>query len=168
MKRIAYMFGMLSLLAVSCSDDDGNDGEETPQEASLVGTWDFVALDATGVDEQQILLAEDVIEVLIQQNCDILTFTFADDQTVTADYRDFTETGRDVNPDGSGLLIECPEEVISSTSVWSLEGDQLTFVNGDLTEETVTIELTATQMIVPAEIVDEDNLAGAKAIFERQ
>ncbi len=169
MKRAMLSLFVASLLLFSCSSDDGDGATEMPEEISLVGVWEFTELNIDDVEtDQQIRLANDVIEVLVAQGCDILTFDFKADESVTASYRDFTETGRDVNPDGSGLLIECPDTVETSSSVWSLEGDQLTFVNEDMTEETVTIELTATQLIVPAELLDENNLMGAKAIFDRQ
>ncbi|QLG44596.1 lipocalin-like domain-containing protein [Costertonia aggregata] len=166
MKHTTLVVFFTAVLSFSCSSDNDNDMEMA--ENSIVGTWSFSELDLNGIDASgEIKLANDVIKVLVAQDCEILTFSFKDDDTVTATSKDFTETGRDVKPDGSGLLIECPANSVTESSVWNLEGDQLTFINEDQTQETVTIELDGNTLTIPAEVVNDDNLQGAKAIFKR-
>ncbi len=161
--RIALLFLSATLL-LACSSD--NDDENGGDDNSLIGTWSFTELNVDDADGE-IKLANEVIKVLISQGCDIFTFEFKSDQTMEAAFRDFTETGTDVNSEGTGLLIECPEnaEIISST--WSLEGDQLTIVDSDGMNDTVTIQLNGDTLTVSAEIIDEDNLEGAEAVFKR-
>lgn len=161
--RITLLFLSATLL-LSCSSD--NDGENEGGEESLIGTWSFTELNVDDADGE-IKLANEVIKVLISQGCDILTFEFKSDQTMEAEYRDFTQTGTDVNSGGTGLLIECPENAEITSSTWSLEGDQLTIVDDDGMNDTVTIQLNGDTLTVSAEIIDEDNLEGAEAVFKR-
>lgn len=165
-KNILFLLG-LALVLMSCSSDkDESDLNNDPN--TIVGIWSLTDLNVGDANSSEIAQAEDILDVLIAQDCEILTFDFKQDNTVTAVAKDFSETGRDVNASGTGLLIECPEESETSSSVWSLEGNQLTFINEDQTEETITIELNGNTLIIPAEVIDEDNLGGATAIFTRQ
>ena len=162
-----FLFIFSAMLFVACSSD--KDEDVANEQVSLIGSWNFTELDVTGVDDSNNLdLADDVIRFLIAQGCDIVVFDFNTDQTVDASVRDFTETGRDIGPDGASLLIECPENVTTQSSIWRLEGDQLTFITEDLTEETITIELTANTLTIPGEFINADNLSGTNAIFTRQ
>lgn len=166
MKRYILLCTVMTALVFSCSSDKEDD---LANENSIVGTWKFTELNVDNASaSNDIKLANEVIEVLTASGCDILVFEFKSDNTVTAVAKDFTETGRDVNSDGTGLLIECPSNVETSSSIWSLEGDQLTFVDENGLEETVTITLDGNTLTIPAEVVDEENLGGAEAIFERE
>lgn len=166
MKRYILLCTVMTALVFSCSSDKEDD---LANENSIVGTWKFTELNVDNASaSNDIKLANEVIEVLTASGCDILVFEFKSDNTVTAVAKDFTETGRDVNSDGTGLLIECPSNVETSSSIWSLEGDQLTFVDENGLEETVTIILDGNTLTIPAEVVDEENLGGAEAIFERE
>ena len=168
MKRNLLLLFLASAITFSCSSD--KDEENDPvEEASLIGTW---VLSEINVDDSStntnLNLAEDIINALIADGCDILTFTFSQDQTVVAESRDFTETGNDINPSGDGLLIECPENVEVDESVWSLDGDQLTFVDSDGLEETITINLEGNTLTIAGEAIDEDNLDDSDLIFTRE
>lgn len=166
MKRYILLCTVMTALVFSCSSDKEDD---LANENSIVGTWKFTELNVDNASaSNDIKLANEVIEVLTASGCDILVFEFKSDNTVTAVAKDFTETGRDVNSDGTGLLIECPSNVETSSSIWSLEGDQLTFVDENGLEETVTITLDGNTLTIPAEVVDEENLGGAEAIFKRE
>lgn len=167
MKKYLFFLCIGASFLFSCSSDKDEDNLKD-ESGSIVGTWSFTELNTDDADSSQIALSEDIIGVLIAQNCEILVFDFMDDNTVTAVSRDFTETGRDINLGGTGLLIECPSNSLTKSSIWSLEGNQLTFLNEDQTEETVTIELDGNTLIIPAEIINEENLGGAKAIFTRR
>ncbi|MGB5436335.1 MAG: lipocalin family protein, partial [Maribacter sp.] len=139
MKRYILLCTVMAALVFSCSSDKEDD---LAIENSIVGTWKFTELNIDNASSpNEIRLANDVIEVLTASGCDILVFEFKSDNTVTAVAKDFTETGRDVNSDGTGLLIECPSNVETSSSTWSLEGDQLSFIDENGLEETVTIKL---------------------------
>ncbi len=167
MKFKSLFLLVASIILFSCSKDKENDA--VTGEAALIGTWHFAELDVTTAQSpENIELANDVIEVLLENGCEILVFTFKADKTVDVRAKDFTETGVDVKPDGSGLLIECPANTETETSVWALDGDQLTFINSQGLSETITIELSGSSLIIPAEVINEDNLNGAKAIFVKK
>lgn len=166
MKKFILLCTVMAAMVFSCSSDKEDD---LANENSIVGTWKFTELNIDNASSpNEIRLANDVIEVLTASGCEILVFEFKSDNTVTAVAKDFTETGKDINSDGTGLLIECPSNVETSSSTWGLEGDQLTFVDENGLEETVTIKLDGDTLIIPAEIVNEDNLNGAEAIFIRK
>ncbi|MBD0850029.1 lipocalin family protein [Maribacter arenosus] len=166
MKRTTILYLFAFFFVFSCSTDKGDD---LLNEDSIVGTWKFTQLNIDNASSpNEIRLANDVIEVLTASGCEILVFEFKSDNTVTAVAKDFTETGRDVNPEGNGLLIECPTNVETSSSTWELDGDQLTFIDENAMEETITIKLDGDTLTIPAEVVNEDNLEGAEAIFTRK
>ena len=166
MKPYTLLYLFAFLFVFSCSTDKEDD---LLNEDSIVGTWKFTELNIDNANSSNdIRLANDVIEVLTASGCEILVFEFKSDNTVTAVAKDFTETGKDVNSDGSGLLIECPSNIETSSSTWGLEGDQLTFIDENGMEETITIILDGNTLTIPAEVVNEDNLKGAEAIFKRK
>jgi hypothetical protein len=164
MKRIILALVFCASISYSCSDDKEDDEINATE---LIGVWKFSKLDianATG----NVKLANDVLTVLVATGFDILNYNFKSDQTVTASLRDFTETGRDVNSGGTGLLIQCPSNVQTSTGIWELNGDKLSFIDANGNKETVTIQIDGDTLTVPGEVVNEDNLKGTKAIFKKQ
>lgn len=165
MKRIILAVIFCASLTFSCSEDKEADNEI--ESTSLVGIWKFSKIDATEATGN-IKLANDILTVLVASGCDILNYNFKSDQTVTASFRDFTETGNSVNQAGTGLLIECPENVTASSSAWSLEGDQLSFIDGKGKKVTVTIKIEGNTLTVPGEVINADNLSGTKALFKKQ
>lgn len=165
MKNILLLFIAVTM-AFSCSSDKDEEMEEEIKGDSIVGIWEFNELDATGATGN-VGLIEDILTKLVADDCDVVTFNFADNKTVVASIRDFTTTGVDVNPAG-GLLIECPEEVEVATTIWSLEGNMLTFLKENQQTEVITISLTGDTLIIPGEYINEDNLAGTKAVFKRK
>ena len=125
MKKYILLCTVMAALVFSCSSDKEDD---LANENSIVGTWKFTELNVDNASaSNDIKLANEVIGVLTASGCEILVFEFKSDNTVMAKAKDFTETGKDVNSDGTGLLIECPSNVETSSSIWGLEGDQLTF-----------------------------------------
>ncbi len=158
---------LLSIMLISCSTDQENETESTVETSSLIGLWSFSELDTDGATGN-VELSNDILTVLVAGGCDILTYDFKSDMTVTASVRDYTETGNSVNDSGTGLLIECPSDVVTTTSVWALDGDQLSFINSDGEIETITIELDGDVLIIPGEVINEDNLSGTDAIFTKQ
>jgi hypothetical protein len=158
---------LLFVMLFSCSTDQEQNADSTLSSSSLIGYWSFSELDTEGATDN-VELSNDILSVLVASGCDILSYDFKSDMSVTASVRDYTETGNSVNESGTGLLIECPSNVVTSTSVWELNDDQLSFINSDNEIETITIELDGDILIVPGEVINEDNLAGTDAIFVRQ
>lgn len=163
MKQSILSLFFLFLFIFSCS----NDKLDNEDSVTIVGEWKFKSLD-TNEASGNVELANDILMVLVAGGCDVLSFDFKTDHTVTSFYRDFTETGKDVNVAGTGLLIECPETVNVETTLWELTGNQLSFIDDDGAIKTVTIQIVGSTLIIPGEVLDENNLAGTKAIFEKQ
>ncbi|MGB5819668.1 MAG: lipocalin family protein [Saonia sp.] len=168
MKRNFLLLFLVATLTLSCSSDDNGDGE-TPAGDSLVGTWDFTEfrIDATTADAD-LLFAKGIADALLAEGCDILTFTFNADETVIAEVRNFDDVEVDLSGGGIGLSVECPTMVDMETSTWSLEGNQLTFVNEDMMNETITIQLDGDTLIIPAEILESENISEGEAVFTRR
>ncbi|MEK6152088.1 lipocalin family protein [Flavobacteriaceae bacterium 3-367] len=170
MKHKLILLFLAAALTFSCSSDSEDDnGNETPTEDALVGTWDLTTIEIDdSVTNDDLEFAKGIVEALVAQDCDLLTLTFAADGTLTIVERDFSGVSIDVNSGGDGLSIACPETQETDTVNWSLDGDQLTITFEDQTQETVTIQLSGNTLTVGAEFVDEDNLAGAEAVFEKR
>ncbi|MDP5230647.1 MAG: lipocalin family protein [Cellulophaga sp.] len=165
MKRIILALMVCASLTFSCSED--KDEDVMLESTALVGVWKFSKIEATDASGN-IKLANDILTVLVASGCDILNYNFKEDQTVTASFRDFTETGNSVNSGGTGLLIQCPQNVQASSSVWSLEGDKLSFIDGKGRKVTVSISIDGDTLTVPGEVINADNLTGTNALFKKQ
>lgn len=165
MKKLILVVILAATGVFSCSED--KDEENNFDSNTLIGVWKFSKIDADGASGN-IKLSNDILTVLVDSGCDILTYDFKIDQTVNASFRDFTETGNSVNASGTGLLIECPTAIVTSTSVWELAGDQLSFIDVNGAIETITIKIEGDTLTVPGEVISKDNLADTKAIFVRE
>lgn len=166
MKYKLLLLFMATALTFSCSSDDNNG---TPTEDSLVGTWDFTEfrIDEATTDSD-LIFAKGIADVLLAQGCDIFTFVFNDDNTVVGEFRNFDEADVDFGSGTTGLTLVCPETKETETSTWSLEGNQLTFINVDGMNETVTIQLAGDTLIIPAEILDSEDLSDGEVVFTRR
>jgi len=165
MKKLVLLF-IATATFFSCSSDK-DEGEELDTVFSIVGEWEFKELDVTGATGN-VDLVEDVLTELVANGCDVATLDFRDNNTITASIKDHTQTGVDIRPGGGGLLIECPTFIDVVTTIWSLEGSELTLTGQDLEPIVFAIELTADTLTMPGEYLDEDNLGGTKIIFERK
>jgi len=165
-KKIVLLF-IVSIIVSSCSSDKGEDLERNTDNAfSLIGEWVFKEIDVSGA-ATNINLAKSVLDRLVKEGCDVAVFTFKESTVITS-IRDYTETGFDVKPDGSGLLVECPKGIETTVTTWELEDDKLSFVDDNSSEKTIIIALTEDTLVIPAEFIDKDNLKGVKAIFKRK
>ena len=167
MKKISLLLCTL-ILVFSCSSDNEDDGGNNENGTNdLVGTWVLTDLrvDST-VNDDDLDFAKEIIAFLQGINCDIIVFTFNSDGTAVSDSKaDFLS----INVGIGGLDIPCPTESTMETTTWSLEGDQLTFINENLEEETITIAFEGDNtLIIPGENIDENNYAGADAVFTRE
>ncbi len=165
MKRIILALICCAAMSYSCSED--NMGDTELSSSKLIGKWSFSEIEAPNATGN-LNLTNQLLSILVASGCDILNYDFKTDQTVTASFRDFSQTGNSVNSAGSGIAVQCPTEVITSTGVWSLEGDKLSFLDANGNEETVTIQIDGDTLTVPGEVINEENLAGTKAIFKKQ
>ena len=111
------------------------------------------------------ILADEIVDELLAEDCFLVSFTFNADGTATAEDKvNYIE----VNAGPSGLEVPCPSQSDIESTLWSLDGDQLTFINDNQEEETITIQLEEDTLIIAGEDIDEDNYAGAEAVFTRQ
>ena len=112
MKKNTIFIFLCVAMAFSCS----NDKLAADDSLSIIGEWKFTGIDANEATGN-VKLTCDILTVLVAGGCNILTFDFKNDLTVTSLYKDFTQTGKDVNVSGTGLLIECPESVITESII---------------------------------------------------
>lgn len=167
MKKLLLLF-MASATFLSCSSDkDEQMEEQLTGVASIVGDWEFTELNADGASAS-VELTKDVLTKLVADGCDLALLEFKDNNTVTSSIKDHTKVGRDVKPDGTGLLIECPEFINVETSVWSMSEGKLTLKGENEEEITFDLELTGDELILPGEYLDKDNLEGTKIIFKKK
>lgn len=171
MKKNILLLFLGASLVFSCSSDDSDDSNGNPNgnpddTIDLVGTWvlDDLRIDSS-LDDDDLDFAKQILDFLRAEGCDILVFTFNADQTVVSDSKaDFIAP----TVGTGGLVIPCPDETDTETSTWSLDGNQLTVVDEDMQEETITITLEdANTLIIAGEDIDENNYTGADAVFER-
>nr|WP_298994480.1 lipocalin family protein [uncultured Allomuricauda sp.] len=165
MKKIVLFLAVVAL-SFSCSND-ADDNDAMNSENRLVGTWVLTDLRIdSGVDDDDLDFGKEIIAFLQGIDCDLITFTFNEDGTVTSvDRASFIS----INVGMNGLDIPCPTESDTENSVWSLEGNQLTFINENLEEETITIAFEGDNtLIIAGEDIDAQNFTGADAVFTRQ
>ncbi|MDT0605704.1 hypothetical protein [Croceitalea rosinachiae] len=147
------------------SNDDGSD-DDMSSGVDLVGLWVLTELriDET-VDDDDLDFASDILDFLVAGECDLITFNFKDDGTVDSESKaNFIEVGLGAD----GLEIPCPEQSDLETTLWSLDGDQLTFINDMQEEETITIVLEdEVTLIIAGQDIDENNYVGADAVFTK-
>lgn len=168
MKRKILSLFLMAFIVLSCSDDNNEgDNEMVDSTNDLIGTWLLTDLRIdSGVDDDDLDFAKEIITFLNGIDCELITFTFNADNTVISDSKaNFIS----IDVGAGGLDIPCPTESTSESSTWRLEGSQLTFINENMEEETVTITIeNGTTLILPGESIDEDNYAGADAVFTKQ
>lgn len=168
MKRKILSLFLMGFIVLSCSDDN-NDGNEDIVDPTndIIGTWLLTDLRIdSGVDDDDLDFAKEIIAFLNGINCELITFTFNADNTVVSDSKaNFIS----IDVGAGGLDIPCPTESATESSTWRLEGNQLTFINENMQEETVTISIeNGTTLILPGESIDPNNYTGADAIFTKQ
>ncbi|MEL6304180.1 MAG: hypothetical protein AAGL29_07585 [Bacteroidota bacterium] len=168
MKRKIFSLFLMGFIVLSCSNDNDNENTEmTDTTSEIVGTWLLTDLRIdSGVDDDDLEFAQQIIAFLNGIDCELITFTFNEDNTVVSDSK---ANFLSINVGAGGLDIPCPTESASESSTWRLEGNQLTFINENMEEETVTISIeNGTTLILPGESIDPDNYAGADAVFTKQ
>ncbi len=160
---------MASATFFSCSSDKDEEQmeEQLTGVASIVGDWEFAELSEDGATAS-VKLTKDILTKLVADGCDLALLEFKDDNTLISSIKDHTQTGRDVKPDGTGLLIECPEFINVETNVWSMNEGKLTLKGENEEEITLDVELTEEKLILPGEYLDKDNLKGTKIIFKKK
>jgi len=161
-KGITAIIALLFL--VGCSTDSEND--EMLETSALVGTWNMTDVRfEEDPNDTSLNLADEIVDQLVNENCFLVSFTFNADGTASADNKvNFIQ----VNAGPMGLDVPCPDQSDVETTTWSLVGDQLTFINEDLEEETITIQLEGNTLILAGDDINAENYTGAEVVFTRQ
>ncbi|KQC30045.1 lipocalin family protein [Flagellimonas eckloniae] len=163
-KNIALLF-LTAFLIFSCSSDSSDD-TDTPEGDTLVGTWVLTDLTVdSGVDDDDLDFAKEILLFLQGEGCDIVTFTFNESGTLMSDSK---INNLSINVGVGGLDVPCPTESDEEDSLWVLDGDQLTISREGEEDQVITIQLEGNTLIIPGESVDENNYAGADAVFTKQ
>tara|TARA_R110002020_G_scaffold63170_6_gene168936 strand:+ start:5818 stop:6303 length:486 start_codon:yes stop_codon:yes gene_type:complete len=161
MKSKINLLAVFTFLILSCSSDK----EDGPRTSSIVGSWEFSSLELDeGTTDTDLLLAEAYFIILKGQDCELVTFTFNDDNTLIAE-SSLGNVSTDFSLEGG---IPCPTDTEIETAIWSLEGDQLTIVDAEGLSETFTITLVNDELTVPSESLSGGTYTGASAVFTRK
>ncbi|TKD66602.1 lipocalin family protein [Flavobacterium sp. ASW18X] len=165
MKKNFFLSAFAALVLFSCSNDEDDSGMDSLAVSPIVGTWLMTDVQIEEENSTQLNLFEEIVDALNAESCALLTFEFDAEGSVTAtDKISFLE----VNSGPTGLDVPCPTQSDTETSVWRLEGDQLTFINEDLEEETITVQIDGDTMVVAGNEFDDENLTEATIIFTKQ
>ncbi|MEB8328732.1 lipocalin family protein [Flavobacteriaceae bacterium KMM 6897] len=150
---------IVALLGFSCSSDKDN----VMGTSSIEGTWDVAELKVNDSNNQDLLFAKGIFDVLIAQDCDLLVLTFKADGTL------ITRSGvNDIEIDFNATSIPCPASFEEEDATWSLDGDQLTITDATGLAETATIQLNSSSLIVAGEDIEAESLTGTEIIFKRR
>ncbi len=162
--KIVFLIAAVTMMSYSCSTDEENNEMMEETVSNLVGEWNLTDVNFEGQSDIELNLAAEIIDRLADEQCYLVTFEFNADGTATATDRiNFVE----VNAGPTGLDVPCPTQSNTESSTWSLAGNQLTFINAEMEEETIEISLEGNTMILAGEAVDAQNYAGAQAIFTK-
>ena len=74
----------------------------------------------------------------------------------------------DSNNAVNSTSIPCPSTFEEEEAAWSLEGDQLTITDATGLAETVTIQLSNSNLIVAGEDIEGETLTGTEIIFKKR
>lgn len=166
MKKNVLLLFLTAFFILSCSSDSSDDSDDTPAEDTLVGTWVLTDLMIdSSVNDDDLDFGKQIIAFLQGINCDLITFTFNENSTVISDSK---ANFLSINVGVGGLDIPCPTESDMESSLWVLDGDQLTISTEGEGDQVITIQLEGDTLIIPGESIDENNYAGADAVFTRQ
>lgn len=166
MKKNIFLLFLTTFLIYSCSTDNSDDTDDTPEGDSLVGTWVLtdISIDS-GVNDDDLNFAKEIVDFLQGEDCNLITFTFNQSGTFVSESK---ANYLSINVGTGGLDIPCPTQSDTENALWTLDGDQLTLsVEGD-DDQVFPVVLEGDTLTVPGESVDENNYAGADAVFTRQ
>ena len=153
-------------LLFSCSTDQDN---VMVDESSLTGRWDATELrvdESTATDDEK--NAKDFLDFLTARDCYVISLQFNQDLTVlTESSLNYIEVN--VNAEGTGIDIPCPEQQDVYDATYSFDGSVLTIVEPDGTTTEASIILDGDMMILDAATLDIPEFTGSgELIFVRR
>lgn len=164
MKLNVFIFFLISMVIFSCSKDENKEKDVDPVSA-ILGSWrasDFKAADA---NSSNVNLASEILQNLTAEDCYILTFSFNEDLTLTAEN---AVNYLEINATETGLEVPCPTQKDTETSTFTYDGTTLTTV--DLEGETVMVKVSidGDTMFADATDLDIPNFdAEGEIVFEK-
>ncbi len=130
-------------------------------ETNLVGRWDATELridDSTATDDEK--NARDFLEFLTARDCYIITLVFNEDLSViTENSLNYLEIN--VNAEGTGIDIPCPEQRDIIDATYSFDGEILTIVESDGMTSEAAITLDGNLMLLDASTLDIPEFTGS-------
>lgn len=160
--------GIIALMSIvflaSCSTDSEND--EMLETSALVGTWNMTDVRfQEDPNDTSLNLADEIVDQLVEEGCFLVSFTFNADGSAFGENKvNYIE----INAGPTGLDVPCPEQSDIEATIWSLTGNQLTFINENQEEETITIQLEGNTLILAGDDINAENYTGAEVVFTRQ
>ncbi|WBU88035.1 lipocalin family protein [Cellulophaga omnivescoria] len=159
MKKSILLIASICFFNFSCSTDSE---KELFSENSLVGTW--VISDVTREESSNVSFPQEIAKNLIDKGCKIITYTFnADDTFVGKDKLNYFE----VESNGSGIEVDCPDETDTLVGTWDLNGNQLTITDPTGGETVIKVDLNGNTLIIAGEDIDADNYEDLDVVFTK-
>ncbi|MRI02523.1 hypothetical protein GH721_18410 [Kriegella sp. EG-1] len=157
----------ITVFGFSCSDDKEDVNDETGQ-SKIYGTWDAIELKVDDQASDDAKFGSAILSHLTNKNCTIVSFTFNSDMTLEANNAaNYLNIG--VNSTGSGLDIPCPSEMDTETSVYTYDGETLTYVDAENQKVSITPIINGSLMTILATDLGYSNFdSEGELIFEKR
>lgn len=153
-------------LLFSCSTDKDN---VMIDESNLTGRWDATELridESTATDDER--NAKDFLDYLTARDCYVITLQFNEDLSVlTESSLNYIEVN--VNSEGTGIEIPCPQQEDVYDATYSFDGRVLTITEPDGTTTEAAITLDGNMLLLDASTLEIPQFTGSgQLVFIRQ
>ena len=164
MRRNLLILFIVTTLLFSCSTDEDNTKESSP-ESAIVGNWHAVEFQAADPNNSTLNFGAEALEKLVEEECYILTFDFNADLTVIAE----NSVNYIVqNATTTGISVDCPTQTDIESSTYSYDGSVLTIVDQEGVTQKIKVTIEGDVMSVDATDLDVTNLdASGSLIFAK-
>jgi hypothetical protein len=164
MKLKGFYVALVCVCAWSCSSD--NDGGSADSN-DIIGTWDATELivdQNTASDEA--IFGSQILEVLTNENCFIITLRF--NQDLTAEARSAVNN-LEINAGAGGLSVPCPTDFESEANTYTYSEGVVSFLNEDGETINARVSITGDIMTVNAASLEIPNFDDSgELVFQRR
>jgi len=164
MKRNLFVLFIASILLFSCSTDENNPDNETPENV-LIGSWRATEFKAADSNNSNVNFGAEILANLTADQCYIITFTFNQDLTVTGDNAvNYVQ----INATPTGIDVPCPTQKDDLVGTYTYDGTTLTTVDDSGTTVVVKVSVDGNTMSADATDLDLPNFdADGEILFEK-
>jgi len=150
MKLNIFILFLVSILFFSCSKDADKQDDVNPANR-ILGSWRATEFKAADANSSNVNLGAEILDQLTAEECYILTFTFNEDLTLSAEN---AVNYLEINATATGLEVPCPAQKDTESSTYTYDGTTLTTV--DMNGETVEVKVSVDGDTMSADATDLD------------